>query len=175
MVAVGMNESQVEPMAALEEHVSQKGQVRLCLLWVCSVLQNLETILAILISVKKGVIQLLFLCWSLPGWVLSGLEVLGKTAETGQNETNPQGRPSPTPRPPPPPFVWKPKYSSVRCLPHHMWKVKAKWQDQVTWVHLLRSHPLGGPCEINDNNSRIFLFWWLFQIINLEVNKYIYT
>lgn len=90
MVAVGMSESQVERMAALEEHVSQKGQVRLCLLWVCYVLQNLENILAILISVKKGVIQLLFLCWSLPGWVLSGLGVLGKTAETGQNETNPQ-------------------------------------------------------------------------------------
>lgn len=55
MAAAGMSEPRVEHMAALEELVSQEGQVRVSVLWVCSVLQNPANILAILASVEKGV------------------------------------------------------------------------------------------------------------------------
>lgn len=53
MAASGMSESRVEHMAALEELVSQEGQVRVSLLWVCSVLQNPANILAVLASVER--------------------------------------------------------------------------------------------------------------------------
>lgn len=55
MVAAGMSEPRVEHMAALEELVSQEGQARVSLRWVCSVRQNPANISAILASVEKGV------------------------------------------------------------------------------------------------------------------------
>lgn len=53
MVTAGMSESKVEHMEALEELLSQEGQVRVSVLWVCSVLQNPANILAILASVER--------------------------------------------------------------------------------------------------------------------------
>lgn len=74
-------------MAALEELVSQTGEMRVPVLCIYAILQNPVNILAMLHYVKRGVIQLLFSAYL---WARSAGQAWGIT---GQRGTNAQGRP----------------------------------------------------------------------------------